>query len=64
VPVAFVVPLDRESFKASRVLRELRGVLPGTSLPGRLIAVEAIPRTGSGKAVRAELQRLLEEELG
>ncbi len=64
VPVAFVVPLDRDSFKASRVLRELRGVLPGTSLPSRLIAVDAVPRTGSGKAVRAELQRLLEEELG
>ena len=64
VPVAFVVPQDRESFKASRLLRELRGVLPSASLPSRVIAVTEIPRTGSGKAIRAELQALLEQELG
>jgi acyl-CoA synthetase (AMP-forming)/AMP-acid ligase II len=64
VPVAFVVPNEPEGFKASRLLRELRGVLPSTSLPSRVIAVAAIPRTGSGKAMRAELQRLLAEELG
>jgi len=64
VPVAFVVPLEPEGFKASRLLRELRSVLPSSSLPSRVIAVAAIPRTGSGKAVRAELQALLAEELG
>jgi long-chain acyl-CoA synthetase len=64
VPVAFVVPLDQEGFKASRLLRELRGVLPSTSLPSRVIAVPEIPRTGSGKAIRAELQAMLAEELG
>jgi long-chain acyl-CoA synthetase len=62
VPVAFVVPLEPQGFKASRLLRELRGVLPSTSLPSRVIAVDAIPRTGSGKAVRAELQALLAKE--
>ena len=64
VPVAFVVPLEPEGFKASRLLRELRAVLPPTCLPSRVIAVASIPRTGSGKAVRAELQALLAEELG
>jgi acyl-CoA synthetase (AMP-forming)/AMP-acid ligase II len=64
VPVAFVVPNEPDGFKASKLLRELRGVLPSTSLPSRVIAVEAIPRTGSGKAIRAELRRLLAEELG
>jgi acyl-CoA synthetase (AMP-forming)/AMP-acid ligase II len=64
VPVAFVVPLEPDGFKASRLLRELRGVLPSTSLPSRVIAVEQIPRTGSGKAIRAELHKLLAEELG
>ena len=64
VPVAFVVPHEPEGFKASRLLRELRGVLPSTSLPSRVIAVAAIPRTGSGKAIRAQLQALLAEELG
>ena len=64
VPVAFVVPNEPEGFRASRLLRELRGVLPSTSLPSRVIAVEAIPRTGSGKAIRAELRKMLAEELG
>jgi len=64
VPVAFVVPHEPDGFRASKLLRELRGVLPSTSLPSRVIAVEAIPRTGSGKAIRAELQALLAEELG
>jgi acyl-CoA synthetase (AMP-forming)/AMP-acid ligase II len=63
VPVAFVVPSQPDGFKASRLLRELRGVLPSTSLPSRVIAVPAIPRTGSGKAIRAELRALLAEEL-
>ena len=63
VPVAFVVPLEPEGFKASRLLRELRTVLPSSSLPSRVIAVAAIPRTGSGKAVRAELRALLAKEL-
>lgn len=64
VPVAFVVPREREGFKAARVLRELRAVLPSTSLPSRIVAVDAIPRTGSGKAVRAELQAMLAEASG
>jgi len=64
VPVAFVVPLEPEGFKASRLLRELRAVLPPTSLPSRVIAVSSIPRTGSGKAVRADLQALLAEAPG
>ena len=64
VPVAFVVPHDAEGFKASRLLRELRVILPSASLPSRVIAVDAIPRTGSGKAIRAELKALLEQELG
>ncbi len=61
VPVAFVVPREPEGFRGSRVLRELREALPSTSLPSRIVAVERIPRTGSGKAIRAELRRLLEE---
>ena len=64
VPVAFVVPSEPEGFKASKLLRELRGVLPSSSLPSRVIAVEQIPRTGSGKAIRAELRRMLAEESG
>jgi fatty-acyl-CoA synthase len=64
VPVAFVVPNEPAGFRASRLLRELRGVLPSSSLPSRVIAVGQIPRTGSGKAIRAELRRMLAEEPG
>ena len=64
VPVAFVVPLEPRASRPSRLLRELRGVLPSASLPSRVVAVAAIPRTGSGKAIRAELQALLAGELG
>ncbi len=63
VPVAFVVPNEPEGFKASRLLRELRAVLPSSSLPSRVIAVGEIPRTGSGKAIRAQLRALLAEDL-
>jgi len=62
VPVAFVVPLEKDGFRPSRLLRELRGLLPSSSLPSRIIAVDVIPRTGSGKAIRAELQALLADE--
>jgi long-chain acyl-CoA synthetase len=61
VPVAFVVPREA-GFKASRVLRELRGVLPPAALPSRIVPVPAIPRTGSGKAIRADLQAILAQE--
>ena len=64
VPVAFVVPLDPATFKPSKVLRELRAVLPPSALPSRVLSVPAIPRTGSGKAQRRELLALLAEELG
>jgi acyl-CoA synthetase (AMP-forming)/AMP-acid ligase II len=61
VPVALVVPRDREGFKQTRVLRQLKAVLPASHLPSRVVAVDEIPRTGSGKAIRTELQKLLEE---
>ncbi len=62
VPVAFVVPKEPEGFRGSRVLRELRETLPSTSLPSRIVAVDEIPRTGSGKAIRKELHKLLQED--
>ncbi len=37
-------------------------MLPSTSMPSRLIAVDEIPRTGSGKAIRKQLERLLAED--
>ena len=58
VPVAFVVSADGVPVKRTAVMRELRALLPATSLPSRIVPLEQIPRTGSGKAVRAELLRL------
>lgn len=62
VPVAFVVRKESVEFKASRVLRQLKTLLPRTSLPSRIVDIDEIPRTGSGKAISARLQKLLEGE--
>jgi len=61
VPVAFVVPADDEPFKGTQVLKRLKSVLPATHLPSRVVALEAIPRTGSGKAIQAQLLATLEQ---
>ena len=61
VPVAFVVPAGSEPFKGTQVLKQLKSVLPATHLPSRVVALEAIPRTGSGKAIQAQLLAALEE---
>ncbi len=45
VPVAFVVPLEKDGFKPSRLLRELRGVLPSS--------LAAEPRDRRGRRSRA-----------
>ena len=58
VPVAFVVPADGAPVKRTAVMRELRGLLPASSLPSRIVPLDEIPRTGSGKAVRGELLKL------
>lgn len=59
VPVAFVAPHGEQRPRGGHLLRLLREHLPASSLPSRILVVEAIPRTGSGKAVRAELLTLL-----
>jgi len=64
VPIACVVPKNTEDFKASKVLRRLKALLPGASLPSRIVAVREIPRTGSGKVIRVELQKLLGDTSG
>ncbi len=61
VPVAFVVPLSDEPFKGTQVLKQLKSVLPATHLPSRVVALEEIPRTGSGKAIQAQLLATLEQ---
>jgi long-chain acyl-CoA synthetase len=55
VPVAFVVPTDPVSFAVRALMKELRMRLPPAWLPARVVVLDEIPRTGSGKAVRARL---------
>jgi long-chain acyl-CoA synthetase len=55
VPVAFVVPRDADSFTIRGLMKELRSRLQPAWLPARILALDEIPRTGSGKAVRARL---------
>jgi long-chain acyl-CoA synthetase len=55
VPVAFVVPVDPGSFTVRGLMKELKKLLQPASLPARVVALDEIPRTGSGKAVRARL---------
>ncbi|MBF0170409.1 MAG: acyl--CoA ligase, partial [Nitrospinae bacterium] len=56
---AFVVPRDGGSFKRVAVMKELRTVLPPASVPSRIVPVETIPRTGSGKVERGALRSLM-----
>jgi len=62
VPVAFVVPGEPAAFSRTKALRALRRVLPASSMPSRIVSVTEVPRTGSGKAIRAELLRLAGDE--
>jgi amino acid adenylation domain-containing protein len=56
---AFVVPAaGRETPAIEEVRGFLRGRLPSYLIPGRLIAVDAIPLTPNGKADRARLRDL------
>jgi len=62
VPLAFVVPNDPATFKRTTVMRQLRTVLPATAMPSRVVPLDEIPRTGSGKAIRARLLSLSEAQ--
>jgi acyl-CoA synthetase (AMP-forming)/AMP-acid ligase II len=59
VAVAFVVPRDPGTLDHDAVLACARERLSSFKLPERLIEVEQIPRTGSGKILRFQLQQRL-----
>ena len=60
VPVAFYVLGEGAGYDKKTVLGHLRDLLPDHSLPRKFCAVESVPRTGSGKIMRAELRKLAE----
>jgi acyl-CoA synthetase (AMP-forming)/AMP-acid ligase II len=60
VPVGFVVPRD-DQLDAAAVLAECAERLSTFKVPTRLIEVDQIPRTGSGKILRLRLRERLAE---
>jgi acyl-coenzyme A synthetase/AMP-(fatty) acid ligase len=55
--VAFAVPRSGIDFDADAVLARCRAELAGYKRPRRLIVVETLPKTATGKVIRAELRR-------
>jgi acyl-CoA synthetase (AMP-forming)/AMP-acid ligase II len=59
VPVAAVVLKPGGQLEKGPVRKALRQLLPGNHMPHDLIILNQIPRTGSGKAQKGELKKLL-----
>jgi len=55
VPVAYIVMNDGQAFDRPSVMKALRNLLPSNHLPADFLELDRIPRTGSGKIIRAEL---------
>jgi acyl-CoA synthetase (AMP-forming)/AMP-acid ligase II len=62
VPVAFVVPGGGD-LDTTRVLARCAELLSDFKVPTRLIEIDEIPRTGSGKILRFRLRETLREGL-
>lgn len=58
---AFLVLREKESLTRLEVLKALRGKIPDNHLPKRVLFLQAIPRTGSGKAIRAALAAIMRD---
>lgn len=61
VPVACVVLKDEEKFSKFKIIKGLRGNLVDTHIPVNIIALDEIPRTGSGKAKLKELLKIVND---
>jgi acyl-CoA synthetase (AMP-forming)/AMP-acid ligase II len=55
VPAAFVVPRAGRAPSEDDLRRFCREQLPAYKVPVRFTAVDALPRNGAGKLLRAEL---------
>lgn len=58
-PVAFVVIKQGGTVRSVLIRKELKKILPQTHIPAQILFVECIPRTGSGKVIKAELLKML-----
>lgn len=59
IPYVYYTVLANRVFDRGTIMRHLRSHLPSSHLPWKFIQVERIPRTGSGKIDRRELQVLM-----
>jgi len=59
VPVACLVPLNQACLKKGEILRGLRKTLPANHIPKKIYILDEIPRTGSGKVAKKQLDMLL-----
>lgn len=58
VPAVFYVLDDGANFDRKTVIERLRDSLPDAYIPRKFILVDRVPRTESGKIMRAELKKL------
>jgi len=59
IPIAFVEPAEDVEFDEKSILALCRAKLAGYKVPRRIIRMEALPRSGTGKILRRELSALL-----
>jgi benzoate-CoA ligase len=62
-PVAFVVPVAGLAVDPGEIMDLCRSRLAGYKRPRRVVPVDALPKTVTGKILRAELRRLAAEPL-
>lgn len=61
VPYVYLVPIAGILLETAQLMNYLRKSLPTSHLPWRVIAIERIPRTGSGKVDRREMRLIVEK---
>ncbi len=61
IPKVYYVCAPGQYFERSYILKKLTKRLPDTHIPNLFKAVPTIPRTGSGKLIKRELQRFEED---
>jgi len=61
-PAAYYVESNQGSFNKPQLMRFLRQNLPANHIPASFRAVDAVPRTGSGKVARAVLRAMTENK--
>ncbi len=57
IVVAYVLPRDPQAFDESELIEHASSLLTKFMVPGRVVVVEEIPRTGSGKVQRHRLPK-------